>query len=229
MNDCVIDEVILHTVQILEDMDMDGYSDIGIITKGGDIFFMYGDIFFMYGNGDGTFQSPTEVVHYFPAGPYKCFIAPGDFDEDGIPDFIATCGGYVADYDKVFCWDGYEYVHTYSLTSRGEEIEVHDYDLDGHEDIVLTLTASTSGIWPGAGDGTFLSPSQITSLYGHSVSSADFDLDGDMDLVYFEYQYWDPYYVRCYRNTTINLGIGEEAGALHPVDLIASRIPSQPV
>ena len=82
-----------------------------------------------------------------------------------------------------------------------------------------------SEIWPGAGDGTFLSPSQITLLDGHSVSSADFDLDGDMDLVYFEYQFWDPYYVRCYRNTTINLGIGEEAEAPHPIDLIASPNP----
>ena len=89
MNDCVIDKVILHTVQILGDMDLDGYSDIGLITEGGDIFFLYG-------NGDGTFQPPVKVVNYFPAGPYKCFIAPGDFDEDSIPDFAATIGGFMA-------------------------------------------------------------------------------------------------------------------------------------
>ena len=218
MNDCVIDEVILHTVQILGDMDLDGYSDIGLITKGGDIFFLYG-------NGDGTFQPPVKVVNYFPAGPYKCFIAPGDFDEDSIPDFAATIGGIMAGWDQVFCWEGYEYVRTDSLSWFGEEIEVHDFDLDGHLDVILTKMSYPSEIWPGAGDGTFLSASQITSLDGHSVSSADFDLDGDMDLVYFEYQYWDPYYVRCYRNTTINLGIGEEAEAPHPIDLIASPNP----
>lgn len=192
---------ILHTVQILGDMDLDGNADIGVLTP-------VAEICFLYGNGDGSFQPATNVA-MFSCGPSYCFIEPGDFNEDGRPDFVASCGEIVADYDIVFVWNGSQYSSADSLTSRGTWLAVRDFDLDTHLDIALVCSFAPAYVFPGIGDGTFSTPYQITSVDTWSVISEDFDLDGDYDLVFCEGSYFQQYHVRCYRNTTISQGCEE--------------------
>ena len=211
-----------HTVQILGDMDMDGNVDIGVIG-------LNGWIRFLYGNGDGTFQPPVMVVNSFPCGPSYCFLDSGDFDEDGAPDFVATCGGYVADYDIVFLWDGDEYIWSDSLTGFGEWVSARDYDLDGHLDIAISAYTG-SIVFPGLGNGRFSHDTDSLLYCDTNVTfgmiSEDFDLDGDFDLIISEHSYSLPDYIRCYRNTTINLGVVEhESGSISDLLLEVSPNP----
>ncbi len=56
--------------------------------------------------------------------------------------------------------------------------------------------------------------------------SEDFDLDGDYDLIISETNYSQPDYIRCYQNTTINLGVEEhESGSLSGLLLEVSPNP----
>ncbi len=201
-----ISQGIRHTVQILGDMNLDGNTDIGVIGTSG-----WGNIVFLYGNGDGTFQPATSVVDYFAGGPNFCFIVPGDFDEDGVPDFVATCGDYTAPADIAYVWDGSQYYDADHFTSSGTWTEVRDFDMDGHLDVALS-SSSFGTVFPGYGNGHFPGAWNTDSLLlqtdgEHGVLAEDFDLDGDQDLVFF-----GDTSVKCYRNTTIANGCAEESG-----------------
>lgn len=211
---------ILHTVQVLGDMNLDGNVDLGYLTPGFDVYFLYG-------NGDGTFQDATSVA-WFTCGPNWCFIEPGDFDEDSIADFVATCGGIVADYDVIFTCDGgspWPYSSTDSLTSAGTWPAVADFDLDGHQDVALTLSWGPAYVYPGYGDGTFGAPYQLTSDYSWAILSQDFDLDGDQDLVVCEGPHSGQHHVRCYRNLAIVQGCEEDPVPQGELRLTASLNP----
>ena len=213
-----------HTVQILGDMNLDGNVDIGILC-------FDGSIRFLYGNGDGTFQSPEVVDYLFGCGPSYCFLDSGDFNEDSMPDFVATCGDIVADYDIVFLWDVDEYVRSDSLTSSGQWVEVEDFNLDGHLDIAISAYTG-SIVFPGLGDGSFSHGADSllylnTTYNTYGLISEDFDLDGDFDLIISEHVHSLPAdYIRCYRNTTINLGVEEhESGSISDLILEVSPNP----
>ncbi|MCK5131178.1 MAG: VCBS repeat-containing protein [Candidatus Sabulitectum sp.] len=198
---------ILHTVQILGDMDLDGNTDIGVINGyGGD------GIVFLYGNGDGTFQPAMPVVAFFDGAFNFCFIAPGDFNEDGEPDFVATSGDVIASVDIAYVWDGSQYYDADHFTGAGNWVEVRDFNLDGHLDVALS-SDNSGKVFPGYGNGHFPGEWNTDSLLliadgGNGVLSEDFDLDGDQDLIFF-----GDTSVECYRNTTITQGCSEESGS----------------
>ena len=213
----------LHTVQILGDMNMDGNVDIGVLC-------FDGFLRFLYGNGDGSFQPPI-VVTYFPCGDGYCFLDSGDFHEDSIPDFVATCGDIVADYDIVFLWDGDEYIRSDSLTGSGQWVEIEDFNLDGHQDIAISAYTG-SIVFPGLGDGSFSHGADSllflnTEYNTFGLISEDFDLDGDFDLIISEHVHSLPAdYIRCYQNTTINLGVEDHAsGSISDLILEVSPNP----
>ncbi len=52
-------------------------------------------------------------------GPTHCFLDHGDFNEDGVPDFVATGGEIMIAADMVFLWSESGYELSESL--RGDE------------------------------------------------------------------------------------------------------------
>ena len=146
-----------------------------------------------------------------------------------VPDFVATCGDIVADYDVVFLWCGAGYGQSDSLTGLGQWVEVEDFNLDGHLDVAIS-TCLGSIVYPGLGDGSFSHDADSLLYYTgrdtYGLISEDFDLDGDFDLIISEHNYSQPDYIRCYRNTTINLSVEEhESGPISDLILEVSPNP----
>lgn len=196
---------ILHTVQILGDMDMDGHVDIGLLGSGA--------VWFLYGNGDGTFQTPVDVAVH--SALCYCFIEAGDFNQDGMPDFAATGSDALSTYDEVFVWDCGEYVVADTIGNTRYWLESSDFDQDGNLDMALGSPCVPGCAIPGNGDGTFACSSDsllLETTYDETypVISGDFDLDGDQDLVFCEANSSHKF-ITCYRNTTISTGCEDHA------------------
>jgi len=194
---------IQHTVQIMGDMDQDGYTDLGVLSGS--------QVWFLYGSGYGTFE-PAQIA-YFSCGPHYCFLAPGDFNGNGTLGFVATGGGITGTADIVFTGGPGGYTNADTLTMGGTWLEVEDFDLDTHLDVALAGYAG-GHVFPGRGDGTFpewFSDSLLLELSvgTYAVIAEDFDLDGDLDLVFSEERGSE--YITCYRNTTISTGCEDGA------------------
>ncbi|MBZ0268868.1 FG-GAP-like repeat-containing protein [bacterium] len=119
----------------------------------------------------------------------------GDFDNNGSPD-LYLCRGHEQDNDffrnmgaGVMIEDGVAAgVNDYE--GRGREVTLADFNLDGFLDIFLVNDFRSgfkkpSRMFLNNGDGTFFTFPNTTPLFFSRlhVSSADFDLDGDPDLL----------------------------------------------
>jgi Ca2+-binding RTX toxin-like protein/6-phosphogluconolactonase (cycloisomerase 2 family) len=178
---------VIHSVDGAEaggaaDFDGDGDQDVLTTYRQG--------VKLMLGNGDGTFASPVDVGGSLGI-PRAMTIA--DLDGDSDFDFVVgeVHGG------RLLAW--YENNGSASFTQRTignlpghiNGITHVDYDGDGDLDLVVAFTypgGSTGGQFSkftNNGDGTFTSPGNLsdTGTYPWGVSAADFDGDGDQDLV----------------------------------------------
>ena len=211
---------ILHTTQILGDMNLDGNVDIGLIN--------YCDnITFLYGNGDGTFQSATVVADQHSAAGSYGFIRIGNLNEDGMPDMAATGSMAMSSYDEVLLWDsggGYLYSSVDSICNGGNWIEIEDFNMDGHLDIAVS-SFNYGIVLSGYGNGHFANGSDSLLLKSagatYGVLAEDFDLDGDQDLIFV-----GGASTCCYRNTTLTQGCtGETACGISDLTFSVSPNP----
>lgn len=154
---------------------------------------------FYRNRGDGTFEDATQAAGFGGAVGPGLGVVFGDIDDDGWQDV------YVANDNKpnfLFRNRGngtFEDLSLLSGTAVGEKgqpeagmgVDLGDYDGDGRLDVIVTnFELETNGLYRNLGGGTFLdvrSPARIAEpslLYlGFGVSFADFDQDGDLDLV----------------------------------------------
>jgi hypothetical protein len=109
----------------------------------------------LLGNGDGTFQSPTDIVAN-PTG--YSGIAAGDINNDGWPELVLTVDDY-ADATELLNnqLGGFTQVPTNFGQYSGQPILV-DLNADGNLDLVLgNPEGSGAVILLGNGNGTFTS------------------------------------------------------------------------
>lgn len=184
-----------HTIQ--SDMWTEGANSIGTadIDGDGDL-----DVFgsagtsdrVMWFENDGTPATGTWTGRFVPSS----FDAPnwvdaGDIDRDGDPDIV---GAFTAD-DRIVWWESDDPLtnswtsHVISATFLGPWSAVMtDLDGDGDLDVLATsLTANTIAWWESDGtpvDGGWIEHIVTSAFaFAHGAIPADFDGDGDVDLV----------------------------------------------
>jgi VCBS repeat protein/Big-like domain-containing protein len=156
------------------------------------------------GNGDGTFRSvPSSVALGRILG-----IAAGDFNGDGKLDFAVTDGNNNVVAIELGNGDGtFTQRSTIPTGMDPRGIVVADFNGDGIPDMAVTNVASNYvTILLGNGDGTFtsepVSPGGVVN--GMSITAADFDGDGNIDLA-----------VACY-NAEVTIFYGYGDGTFRP-------------
>ena len=176
----------------VEAFDMDGDGDLDVFLSeylgcfGGD-----GSRCFISENlGDGTFAAP--VVYTLVLRPER--IGHGDLDADGDEDVVFTDGGGLT--IGLNAGDGqFGSPRQIALPGGAKDVEVAELDGDGILDIAACSWSGAAGdgarvsiLW-GLGEATFSEAEVHLGSYtpnlgnGQDLVLADFDLDGDLDLV----------------------------------------------
>lgn len=166
------------------DLDGDGAVDLAVANKDSN------DVSILRNRGDGTFE-PAGRVGSGGEGPRT--IAATDLDADGSPDLVVanrfsdSIGVLLGRGDGTF--DGAVSYHT---GDRAYEVASADFDGDGFNDLAVTNPDSDDvSVLLGRGDGTLGTPRNYKMGAGSSpytVAAADFDRDGDDDLVVGNYR-----------------------------------------
>ena len=165
------------------DFNQDGIPDIAAMSQedGTD-----GDVAIFLGNGDGTFRGPVDNV----LGNFPVSIALGDFNRDGILDFVTV--DYLNNVADVSLGNGdgtFQPIVPYPIGSGPFSVVTGDFNGDGFIDIAaVNNNPDTMSVLLGNGDGTF----QTQQVYstGSSpefIAAGDLNGDGNLDLIVANY------------------------------------------
>lgn len=176
------------------DFDNDGDYDF-IVATGSTRGYVY--LYEKLGSGN-NFASPV-ILGSWNEGRYVMDIPIADFNEDGNLDFILT--NYETRKCELFTGDG-SLGFTSSVLSdtapdRSIGADAADFNNDGHADFVAMPWSYPTEFYVnlGNGDGTFATirfPTHSNTRYW-GVAAADFDSDGNVDLV-ATYRYFMDFY-----------------------------------
>ncbi|WP_254175504.1 putative Ig domain-containing protein [Planktothrix tepida] len=170
------------------DFDKDGYTDI--LLTGYDSF--NNPISKIYSNnGSGGFSENTNVSL---TGVFYSSVTTADFDKDGYTDILLTgrdsSGNRISQIYSNNGSGGFSENTNISLTGVSySSVTTADFDSDGDTDILLTGSDSSgnpiSKIYTNNGSGGFSENTNVSlnGVFRSSVTTADFDSDGDTDIL----------------------------------------------
>ncbi|MDB6019020.1 MAG: putative peptidase [Pedosphaera sp.] len=166
------------------DYDNDGYQDLllsGRMQGGGRVTIIYRN------DGHGGFTD----IHAGLPGLDGSSVAWGDYDLDGKLDLLLS--GYTDNgpVTLIFHNDGGGVFHDIGAGLPASVIGTAswgDFDNDGYPDILLTAIPSDSAyvskVFRNNGNGTFIGQSpSFAGVYGDHGTFADYDNDGDLDIM----------------------------------------------
>lgn len=189
--------------------DLDNDGDIDLITAGAEILVSDDARLAAYlNNGDGTFAGPL----YFGVGmKSSCAAALGDFDADGDLDLVVTGDDNTSQRRLDFYRNRgpglFEQAVPFGDGVKNASVVTGDMDADGDLDLVImgrdtTLTRRLDW-YANDGTGAFAAPEGFgVGASGGSLSLADFDADGDLDLVVSGRDIYGAPSLSFYANTT---------------------------
>ena len=177
---------------VVTDLDADGFQDI-VVAHNASCYVApcvnSSKMSVLMGNGDGTFLPSRD----FDVGVGMADIAIGDFNRDGIKDLVVSASSARL-YRLQGVGDGtFTQLETLTLDPSPSFIELTDVDVadfnrDGIEDLVTTLSTNSSrlAVLTGTGDGEFSAPlimQEALDVPQH-LAVADYNGDGFLDLAY---------------------------------------------
>ncbi len=169
------------------DFNQDGYDDLAVGS---------GDFINIYLNNAGSgLTLHTQYQQEFGATDIDITNEGSDFNADGLFDLCVAAPSVGGEYSNIFIYIGDGLGgFTQSLVKRvkGQTVanRIGDINGDGHLDIVyMNATEKIWGILFGDGTGAFPSEQRliIPAYRPYRVSIADYDLDGDQDIVVGSY------------------------------------------
>ncbi|HEX5023713.1 MAG TPA: FG-GAP-like repeat-containing protein, partial [Agriterribacter sp.] len=172
------------------DWDADGDLDIAMLAGDGSLQ-LYNN------NRHSVFENFTDSLHLRQPGCRGTAIAFGDYNNDGLPDLCIGGGKNEATFLlKNNGTNGFVVDTTSALLTRSLKgitayaVIFFDFDNDGYQDILVAgegQDSSSPGVQlfhnensRGFTNVSYLLPSTLTA--GHTIETADFNLDGDDDL-----------------------------------------------
>jgi hypothetical protein len=158
------------------DFNGDGKLDLAVANAGSN------NVSVLLGNGDGTFQNKVD----YPAGTNPVGLTLADFDGDGNVDLaVANLSNSVSlllgKGDGTF--SASETFPSGGAPSSAQSIASADFNGDGNADLAICNTFGRITILLGNGAGAFQPPVVYDVVNGFSLTVADVNGDGKMDLV----------------------------------------------
>jgi len=161
----------------VNDVNSDGKLDVGVLNTGA------GDetLSILLGNGNGTLQPQTKPVSVSSCF-FSDFLASGDYNYDGKPDFVAGCGNAIMVRNN---GDGTFGNGAYGMGGVVTSVLINHFNQDEKPDIATAnYDTNTVGVRLNVdGDGFY---QLITYSAGHrpnNIKSGDFNNDGYQDIV----------------------------------------------
>jgi hypothetical protein len=169
---------------VAADFNKDGRTDLAVTNYHSNQDPAQGSISVLLGNGDGTFQP---AANYLVAGFNPTAIVTADFNSDGALDVAVVGLKAVGGALWIFLGkgDGSFFAGEESAVLAGSPYSIVAGG-SGQGLIGLAIHASYGGVstFVGNGDGTFQLGSSLVGNQGFSISAADFDGNGHLDLAY---------------------------------------------
>jgi hypothetical protein len=174
------------------DFDGDGHVDVVIPHTGPNVVSVY------FRNSNGSFGTPVDM--FLANQPMRVVV--GDIDSDGDPDFLVN--DYAVRVVRIYRYSGGRQFTQTTLPIdmpgfpagcclNSIDLLLQDVNDDGHPDLLTSLQnhETLSGIvtYIGAGDGTFHSPTRVSSPFVNDLAVGDLDGDDVVDLFAAAFQH----------------------------------------